>query len=533
MKPFDWIKYRKKTEPALPEEPPIWLGARSNGECFVPETERNRKLRKLILRQAADNARRLDMDRRNFLASAMGMATSLWVINSVTGCSGNEPGSNGMGGGKLQGDGGLSSGDAGYCVPPEAMFDPSCAAGVVEGNEFIFDVQTHWFKKDDLANFKAYQDAFGPLFDVTTEDNYIRSIFCDSDTSMVALSSWPGISCTATRRIGCGLPLSNDNIVASRDRLNALAGDSQRVLNHCQILPQDPSGIEEQLRVMEEFFCQYGVAAWKLYPGFKPGFRLGDRSFDQVVQKGMALGVNLFCVHKGLPIGNFFDAQTNYPDDVGPAALKYPDSRFVIYHSGICAGHDDCGTAPPEGPYDETGDRPSGVNALIRSVLDAGLEPGSNVYAECGTAFNQIKDDPVQAAHYFGKLMKYLGEENVLWGTDSIINGGPQSQIMAFRALEIPQSMMDEFGYPALGRSTEAGRLNQERILGLNAAKLYGIDVEAQRCRVEQCQLTQLKRRLDQELGPNRWAFEPPNGPKNYEEWLREAEEMRRLGRPG
>jgi hypothetical protein len=174
-----------------------------------------------------------------------------------------------------------------------------------------------------------------------------------------------------------------------------------------------------------------------------------------------------------------------------------------------------------------------GVNALIRSVLDSGLAPGSNVYGECGTAYNNIKNDPVVSAHFFGKLMKYLGEENVVWGTDSIINGSPQQQIETFRALEIPESMRAEYGYPALGPSTPEGRLNQERILGLNAAKVYGVDVERQRCLVDSCPLTSIKRELDNEVGPRRHAFETPNGPRNYEEWLEGAAEMERTRRPG
>jgi hypothetical protein len=37
------------------------------------------------------------------------------------------------------------------------------------------------------------------------------------------------------------------------------------------------------------------------------------------------------------------------------------------------------------------------------------------------------------AAHGIGKLLAHLGEDNVLWGTDSIWYGSPQDQIQAFR----------------------------------------------------------------------------------------------------
>ena len=38
---------------------------------------------------------------------------------------------------------------------------------------------------------------------------------------------------------------------------------------------------------------------------------------------------------------------------------------------------------------------------------------------------------------------------------------------------------------------------------------------------------------MDEEMGPRRWVFDEPNGPKTYSEWLEGAEEMKRSGRPG
>lgn len=86
MQRMRWLK-RKKTAPDLPLEPPIRLGNMSNGEFFHESTPREQKIRHEILRQADENARRLGMDRREFLASAMGMCTSLSVLNLASGCS--------------------------------------------------------------------------------------------------------------------------------------------------------------------------------------------------------------------------------------------------------------------------------------------------------------------------------------------------------------------------------------------------------------------------------------------------------------
>src|SRR6188768_1361413 len=105
---FPWLERRKKTEDELPLEPPIWMGNQSNGEYFHEQTPHERRLRKFVLQKADENARRVGLDRREFLASAMGMATTLWGIGLATSCA-SEDGS----GGKAQpntGDGGKEGG---------------------------------------------------------------------------------------------------------------------------------------------------------------------------------------------------------------------------------------------------------------------------------------------------------------------------------------------------------------------------------------------------------------------------------------
>ena len=83
---------------------------------------------------------------------------------------------------------------------------------------------------------------------------------------------------------------------------------------------------------------------------------------------------------------------------------------------------------------------------------------------------------PDQAAHALGKLLKRVGEQRVLWGTDSIWFGSPQPQIMAMRAFEITSEYQELYGYPALTADVKQG------LFGLNAAKLFGIDATAMRC---------------------------------------------------
>ena len=79
--------------------------------------------------------------------------------------------------------------------------------------------------------------------------------------------------------------------------------------------------------------------------------------------------------------------------------------------------------------------------------------------------------DPDNAAHVMGKLLKYVGENNVLWGTDSIWYGSPQDQIQAFRTFQISPEFRERFGYAEITPELRA------KVFGLNATKPYGISV--------------------------------------------------------
>ena len=72
------------------------------------------------------------------------------------------------------------------------------------------------------------------------------------------------------------------------------------------------------------------------------------------------------------------------------------------------------------------------------------------MYAELGSTWRIVMGSPDEAAHVLGKLLVAVGEDNVLWGTDSIWYGSPQDQIQAFRAFEISAEFQERFGYPAL-----------------------------------------------------------------------------------
>jgi predicted TIM-barrel fold metal-dependent hydrolase len=168
--------------------------------------------------------------------------------------------------------------------------------------------------------------------------------------------------------------------------------------------------------------------------------------------------VRNICIHKGLDFGpKRYEHSTCR--DIGPIAKQFPDMNFLIYHSGFVS-------SKPEGPYDPQ--RTDGIDALITSLAGSGIKRNSNVYAELGSTWRFLSmRDPDSAAHAMGKLFKHVGEDNVLWGTDSIWYGSPQDQIQAFRTFQISETLRDKHGYPKMTPQLRA------KVFGLNATKPY------------------------------------------------------------
>jgi hypothetical protein len=96
--------------------------------------------------------------------------------------------------------------------------------------------------------------------------------------------------------------------------------------------------------------------------------------------------------------------------------------------------------------------------------------PYRNVYAELGTTFAScVITFPTVCAHILGQLLKFMGDDRIVFGSDSVWYGSPQWQIEAFWRFQIPKEMQKQYGYPAL---TETSK---RKILGMTSARLYKV----------------------------------------------------------
>lgn len=486
----------KKSIRELEPSSPIPFHTGSNGEfCPRPRTAQDERAERLFRRLSDDNARRLGLSRRDFVGSVLGTTTALCVINQVYGCGGE---------GAVNGGATGSAGSAGgYGVGGSMMMDPDEACTVLTGDEFIFDVQTHHVNPDgewrdenpDLATFLTGlpQGSCGESdkVDCFATEHYIREMFVNSDTDVAVLSALPG----PTEANG----LTPAEMLATKQLINMLA-ESERSVTHAIVHP-DQGTIE--LDGMQALAEDYSIGAWKCYPPYG-GWRLDDPDIGiPFIEKARELGIKNICIHKGLPLAAL-TAEFASPEDVGVVAAAYPDVNFIVYHSGF-------DLAVSEGPYSDDG---QGIDRLIKTVLDNEIPAHTgNVYAELGSTWRFLMTSPTAAAHSLGKLLLYLGEERIVWGTDSIWYGTPQDQIDAFRAFEISEALYEEFGYPRLDCGAK------RKIFGLNSAALYGVDPEATVGAISEDEIAQSKQAMQHDPALRVPSFRRV-GPQTRREWL-------------
>ncbi|MGI8794361.1 MAG: amidohydrolase family protein [Acidimicrobiales bacterium] len=427
---------------------PIISGPASNGEYDPkPFSDVVSEAARRALEATDDIVRRRRVDRRRFLLGASGAAVVLLALDA---CSRDSRQSN---------DGGR------YRLPDDAATDDDVARDVLGGDELIVDVQGH------LLDYELNPDAsdFGRVFpqaqcgeadprDCFSIGRFLEAMFLRSDTNIAVLSAIP--------IVGAANPLTIEVMEETR-RIAAAVGCDDRIRIQGQAVPNS-GRLRAALDEMSEVAAAHHIVAWKAYThAGGPGWTLDDSAGAKVgeafIRRAVEIGVPTIAVHKGFSGGSRFAS----PSDIGPAAARHRDVRFLVYHSGYESG-------TTEGPFTvaTAGD---GVNRLLASMTASGIGPNENVYAEIGSTWFNVMRDPNEAAHVIGKLLKHVGDDNVLWGTDSIWYGSPQAQIQAFRALEIGADLQEQHGYPALTAERKA------KILGLNAARLHGIDTATAR----------------------------------------------------
>jgi hypothetical protein len=261
----------------------------------------------------------------------------------------------------------------------------------------------------------------------------------------------------STRMLAHGmLYVGKGNLDNIREQIEKNDPDSWKGYNisYAAKVDEDPRSLMKQWRHDDEAVAY-------------PTFELIDKTY--ATQKLKKPGFNNICVHKGLAPGPP-DPLRGHPADLPKAAKDWPNLNFITYHAAI---------QPAFFMYDafeqvKSGKLREGVPDINWTTEYATLvAPFPNTYAELGTTWaSSVITFPTLAAHLMGQLMKFMGPERIVFGSDSVWYGSPQWQIDAMWRFQIPEELQRKYGYPAL---TEDAK---RKILGLNSARLYGMNVQ-------------------------------------------------------
>jgi len=207
----------------------------------------------------------------------------------------------------------------------------------------------------------------------------------------------------------------------------------------------DPRDGDEGLRRLAENVQRWGCKGAKLYTAEwrqgSRGWSLKSREAYTYLEKCQELGVVNIHVHKGPTIWPL-DKDAFDVSDVDRAATDFPELNFIVEHVGLPRIEDFCFMAVQE----------------------------PNVYAGLAVAVGGLMHArPRFFAKVMGELLFWVGEDKMLFGSDYGI-WEPKWQVEGFVDWQLPTD--EEFAdYPRLGTA------GKKKILGLNAARLYGLSV--------------------------------------------------------
>ena len=442
---------------------PIPTQSVSSDEFFpAAQTPRQREFEARIKRLGSELAKKQGISRRRFFQGAAGMAAAYLAMNETYGPL--------------------------YMVSRAEAQTPEMAnarANALKG-QFIMDMHTHFLRDDTrLEGFVRSREAVGragwnptlvnkpQTLDDLKFANYFKEIYLDSDTK-VALISGSGSEDLRDWF------LTNEMKAQARSNVNQQAG-SQRMFSHAIFMPGMPGWLEKAEQDHET-----------LKPDSFKGYTIGDNTnkhlsrhpwhlddekllypfYEKLVKWSKAKpSLANVCVHKGLfppSTTQQFPHLLRYADvrDVGKAAKDFPELNFIIYHSGFRF----TGGAQKTGwdQFEQTG-RIDWVTDLADIPQKYGVK---NVYGDLGQIFAQSTlAEPRLCAAMMGQLVKGLGADHIVWGSDAVWTGAPQWQIEGLRRLEIPQQMQEKYGYTPLGAADGPVK---NAIFGGNSARLYG-----------------------------------------------------------
>lgn len=274
------------------------------------------------------------------------------------------------------------------------------------------------------------------------EDRYYQSVSAEALESALFEESDTDVACYHT------LPMRGifEDFSPMSVALEIRERYPHRILLYGAASPVDgPQALEDLERQVEE----WGIVGLKLYPvdlvdGKLQAYSLGDEErVYPLLQKCLDLGVKVVAIHKAVPLG-IAPTEPFRPGDVDHAARDFPDLAFEIVHGGYAFLDE---TSMQVGRFD-------------------------NVYVNLEVTAQLLPKHPGKFATIVGELAAAGGTGKIFWGTGCSFTHA-QPLLEAFEEFRMPADLVESFGYPELTEEAKAD------ILGLNFARVHGLDVDA------------------------------------------------------
>lgn len=218
-----------------------------------------------------------------------------------------------------------------------------------------------------------------------------------------------------------------------------------RVLLYGAVSPWQTNVIE----VIDRLVDEDKVVGLKLYPmdiidGEIKSYRLDDEKvIFPILEHAQARGIRSIAIHKAIPFGTV-PIDPFLVGDIDGAARAFPNLTIEIVHGGFAF--------------------------LEETALQVARFPNVVINLEGGSAY--LPNAPRKFAELIGTFLFWGGAQRIVWATGCVAVH-PRPFIEAFMKLQMPQDLIDDYGFPPL--TDEVKRA----ILGGNIARILGLDLAA------------------------------------------------------
>jgi len=207
--------------------------------------------------------------------------------------------------------------------------------------------------------------------------------------------------------------------------------------------------LKQALRHLEQQVDAYAPEGLKLYPAFfydglAHGWRLDSDDFaTPLLERARELGIRHVAIHKALWLPPA-PREVFEVGDLDTPMGRFPDLTFEIVHAGV---------------------------AFVPETI-ALMKRHPNLYLTLETLFAYVLVKPDLFGRIIGSFIRECGNERLLFATGNNL-AHPEPLLRTFAGYRLSDEVMSKYG---LAQFTPQDRAN---ILGLNAARLHGLDPAA------------------------------------------------------